>query len=298
MNIFGCQDSQITPEINNKMIIPRQVFDNDYLTFIPENLYGDQSIAKDLKKTARTIATFEIPQIEFTTRITVETNGYLENQVTYIDSLPSILTIESNTSPFVTRITRITYFNGDVYLTSKGNIKATIVKKYVSMPNVASIAKEVFNSRRRTSIIVGLPNNSGMWVDIRTANNFIGSIYTHRSNMYHGQVYYTGFDYDPHRSILRGKKSIVLPEWYSNKLFAEILMYKFNTKASQLGITPTGFGNDSIMRRADSMMTLWKNYSRIEYESLYINIFNSNRKYNFGIDTISIKPLRIIRKES
>jgi hypothetical protein len=266
-----------------------------YRTFIPEELYGDNTVSKNLKSVAKVIATFEIPRKEGASKVMLEFNA--NGIIVQLDYIPSTYTITTEQAPFATRLTRATYMLDDnTIIARKTNIVPVLLKKYAPMPNVANIVKEVFKTNRRTILRVGVPSTGGMWVEIRTANSFITSIYNKRYNSYHGTPYYTGFDYDHARSLLKGKRTSLSPDYYSNKLFAEILMFKLNIKASEYGITPSLYNSTEhiqLAAHADSMMTYWRNYTYEEFQQLYHTIYVKNNEYQGPMDTLSIQPLRI-----
>lgn len=300
--IIGCSQAPVGPVYTPNMIIPRQIFNNSdslfFRTFVPEELYDENIVPKNLRNTARIIATYEIPQVN-ATQVVITFNGIADNtysNILYIDSLPSILTITSTRSPFVTRISRITYYNENSIVATRLNIKAAFLKKYHPMPNVANIVREVFTLQAHTKIRVGLPFVGGMWVEITNATAFLNSMYSRRYSMPHRYVIYTGFNYNHRNEPLRGKRSVVSPEFYENKLFAEILMFKFNIRCSELSITPQTINtpeNYQLSQRADSMMTLWPNYTTEQFNLLYHQVYVKNNEYQAPMDTLSITPLKI-----
>lgn len=294
--LMGCieQNPVLSPQLPN-MMIPRQVFKNAYRTCIPEELYGANSVPKNLKSIAKVTATFAIPPHETASKILLEFNS--NGTRVQLDYIPETYTITTEQSSFITRLTRITYMLDDNTVVSrKTNVLPIYLKKYSPMPNTANIVKEVFKSNRRTIIRIGIPSTSGMWVELRTANALITSIYSKRYDSFHGTPYYTGFDYDPTRTLLKGKRTSLSPEYYSNKLFAEIVMFKLNMKASEYGITPSDYNSiehQVLALQADSMMTNWKKYTYTEFQQLYHTIYVKNNEYQGPMDTISIQPLRI-----
>ena len=125
----------------------------------------------------------------------------------------------------------------------------------------------------------------------------------------------TGLPGAPKRKMLKGELKGLDPKKTPNQLFAELVVLKLNIASSQLGVTPSGFGelvyeNNSSMfdemtvhdiaRSADSAMTYWKSldplyddgsHSGINplYEDLYETIHDINNALAGPLDTTSFQ---------
>ncbi|MDI6767396.1 MAG: T9SS type A sorting domain-containing protein [Bacteroidota bacterium] len=118
------------------------------------------------------------------------------------------------------------------------------------------------------------------------------------------------FDYistdKPFNRVLRNPTNIR----YNNKLAGELLTLKLNIAASDLGITPHGYGelvfkdtgtatnilNNKKLRNlvstVDSALTLYS-YTKYNYKQLGVSLQNINNAFDGGFDTISTSSLRI-----
>src|SRR5262249_40902928 len=98
---------------------------------------------------------------------------------------------------------------------------------------------------------------------------------------------------------------------YNNALAAEMLALKLNIAASDLGITPTEFGeivfvdpsdpgnplNHKTLREIsttmDTLMTYWRAHPRVNYEKLYASLSLVNNGFAGTLDTVSTSPIRL-----
>jgi hypothetical protein len=121
-----------------------------------------------------------------------------------------------------------------------------------------------------------------------------------------------GFDWYFDKMAFIGEKRNLLPTRYSNQLAGELLALKINIGASDVGITPTGFGDlvfsdtlgvvnplngrklRQITTLVDSMLTLWRNYSSYNYAQVCNGLQRINSAFNGKFDTLSTSPLQIV----
>ena len=98
---------------------------------------------------------------------------------------------------------------------------------------------------------------------------------------------------------------------YNNALAAEMLALKLNIAASDLGITPTEFGdvvfvdtsdpgnplNHKTLRQVsatmDTLMTEWRQHPRTNYDELNASLSLINNGFAGVIDTVSTSPIRL-----
>jgi hypothetical protein len=101
------------------------------------------------------------------------------------------------------------------------------------------------------------------------------------------------------------------PLKHNNHLLGEQHALKINIAASDLGITPPGFGDlvyadstdttsavyrrsfRSISKHVDSVLTFWKTVPALEYTVLDSCLTRANRAFSGKLDTFSTRPLRI-----
>jgi hypothetical protein len=98
---------------------------------------------------------------------------------------------------------------------------------------------------------------------------------------------------------------------YNNAVVGEAIALKLNIAASDVGITPEWLGDlryldetnpadpfngrslRDVARLTDSMLTYWKAYPDLDYNSIYGSLRRINHAFDGPMDTISLRPLRI-----
>lgn len=185
------------------------------------------------------------------------------------------------------------------YTTVKNPIRNQSV---LPMPNTANVRQEIF-SFSVVDVTVGIPvpaqRKQYGWVNIRKSNDLLNSLMD-RSGEHFGQP--RGFARMTNGSLFRGLHKTLTPAKHNNQLFANLLALKFNITASDLAITPYGFGeliytdanspyNGKMIReiagRADSLMTFWQGVTKTEYVGIDSTISRINAAFSGPMDTIS-----------
>ncbi len=180
---------------------------------------------------------------------------------------------------------------------SEGPMWASFFASTLPMPNNANVRDEVMSNGQIISygLQVGVPSieNSRKyaWVDVRKSTDFQGSLID-KIGMATGSP--RGFTNGPRAGAIVGKQKKLPPSKFNNRLFAELLALKFNIWASNVNMTPNGFGElifqennnplsgmmiKDIGKRADTLMTFWKDFAD---SSLYINMDTTVRKLNLA----------------
>ncbi|HLF15669.1 MAG TPA: T9SS type A sorting domain-containing protein [Bacteroidota bacterium] len=98
---------------------------------------------------------------------------------------------------------------------------------------------------------------------------------------------------------------------YNNSVVGELIALKLNIAASDVGITPSRFGDLKFMeeshpgdpfnglslrevaRRTDSMLTYWRAYPGLDYNDVHNSLRRINHAFDGPVDTVSLRPLRI-----
>lgn len=184
----------------------------------------------------------------------------------------------------------------------------------IPMPNSLNAVYESFRQGGFSStagLIVGearidSPRNYG-WLQASNYSNVVNTLY-HRTGTHNGQP--RGFDiYTSNNRPLVGKQKTLPAYKHNNKLLADMIALKINLTASQLGITPVGFGEliyndggpnpwngmtiEEISLVADSVMMGY--YEDGQHKFASSSIFNQrdqtisdiNMAFEGPIDTIS-----------
>jgi len=182
---------------------------------------------------------------------------------------------------------------------SEGPLWASFFASTLPMPNNANVRDEVMSNGQIISygLQVGVPSveNSRKyaWVDIRKSTDFQASLID-KIGMATGSP--RGYTNGPRAGAIVGKQKKLPPSKFNNRLFAELLALKFNIWASNVNMTPYGFGElvfqennnplsgmmiKDIGKRADTLMTFWKDFAD---SSLYINMDTTVRKLNLAFN--------------
>ncbi|MBI3195365.1 MAG: T9SS type A sorting domain-containing protein [Ignavibacteriae bacterium] len=200
-------------------------------------------------------------------------------------------------------VTKWEWMHGDTIVVRYSTVKNPVRNQSVlPMPNTANVRQEIF-SFSIIDVTVGIPvpqqKKQYGWVNIRKSNDLLNSLMD-RNGEHFGQP--RGFAKLTNGSAFRGVHKSLTPSKHNNKLFANLLALKFNITASDLGITPYGFGeliysdanspyNGKMIReiagRADSMMTFWQGITRVEYVGIDSTISRINSAFSGPMDTIS-----------
>jgi len=278
------EDSIITRD----MIIPRQVFTDTSFTFIPNDMYGDTK-PKNLKQVAKISYEFIVPDYQDAQKVIIKTNGYPQ----FLTESPGALVIgESYNYPYITKIREFKYYAHNSLIHAQ-RVNITIISKvWNNMPNMANVVQTVFHPYNRTTLIIGIPGQDGMYVSINRSHDFIQSLYSSNGNFHHSWAI-SGFDYDYRGNLLKGRKRNLSPNYINNIIFAELLTAKFNIRCRELGIMDGAITTPSEFNTADSMLTFWKNYNDTNYVQMLNFLQMWNRHGNREIDTVSLTPLKL-----
>jgi len=180
-----------------------------------------------------------------------------------------------------------------------------IRKKKVAMPNEGNVRDSVFGRGVFSQgMIIGVerPDSAKRygWIYYRR------SYYIRRTLPQIGEV--RGFDRRFDKPFL-GKLRNPTRYRYNNAMVGEQIALKMNIAASDVGITPGSFGDliyrdennpgdplngislRAVSRRVDSMLTYWKAFPGLNYNTLYGTMRRINRAFTAQIDTISLRPL-------
>jgi len=170
------------------------------------------------------------------------------------------------------------------------------------MPNGANLREEVYlQAFGSTGMVIGIPQTSGNtfgWARL------IGSYTIQQSLNYRG-ITHTGapmgfvkYQGRPFRGIRRSMP----PQYHNNRLFADLVVLKFNIAASALGRTPPGLGEliyeegsnplsglmvKQLAARTDSNLTYWVNVPPSAYLNLDTVIQKINAAFVGPVDTVS-----------
>ncbi len=195
------------------------------------------------------------------------------------------------------------WMNGENIIVRYTSAKSPVRNQSVlPMPNTANVRQEIF-SFNIVDVTVGVPvpnqKRQYGWVNIRKANDLLNSL-TDRTGEHFGQP--RGFARLTNGSPMRGLHKTLTPTKQNNRLFANLLALKFNITASDLGITPYGFGelvytdasspfNGKMIReiagQADSLMTFWQGVTSNVYVGMDSTISRINSAFSGPMDTIS-----------
>ncbi len=184
----------------------------------------------------------------------------------------------------------------------QGKKNAINSRTFLPMPNAANVREELF-SQRGATLTVGIPTPARKkevgWVSIRTSKDLLKSI-ADADDVHFGQP--RGLAMLSNGSAFRGEHKSLTPSMMNNELFADLLTLKFNIVASDMGITPMGFGEltykseissyDGMTIRqialcADSMMTFWQGVRKVQYEGIDSVLDRINEAFTGAIDTVS-----------
>jgi len=186
------------------------------------------------------------------------------------------------------------------------NIEPCSYRLEYPMPNIANVRDELFACGAFAStqgLVVGVPRSDSArrygWARIPMSIEMFHSVQD-PSGYHDGPP--RGFDkFDRSRKAFVGEQKRVRPLRYNNRLFADLLVLKFNIALSAMQMTPIGFGelryrepgspfNNYLVReiaaKADSAMTFWTK-NAAWYAVLDTTIARINASFSGRLDTTS-----------
>ena len=220
------------------------------------------------------------------------------------------LDIRVSTTKKSVKISKWCWLYNDVQVGKlQGKRNTTESKTVLPMPNTANVREELFTQRGAT-ITVGIPSpgqkNEVGWVSIRASKDLLKSL-SDAGNVHFGQS--RGFAMLSNGAKFRGEHKSLTPSMMNNELFADLVSLKFNIVASDMGITPMGFGEliykdeynfydgmtvREIALQADSLMTFWQGVTKAEYQRLDSVVGTINYSFTGEIDTVSfVRKLKL-----
>jgi hypothetical protein len=122
---------------------------------------------------------------------------------------------------------------------------------FLSMPNRVNVLYEAFKQggyNFTSGLLVGLNRKNGTdssryygWLQSKSYKNVLQSLVAKKGSVMHlGTA--RGFDQFVNGRSITGAQKSISPEKHNNSLLADMIALKVNITASQLGITPRGFG--------------------------------------------------------
>ncbi|MBI5476013.1 MAG: hypothetical protein HY964_04675 [Ignavibacteriales bacterium] len=122
---------------------------------------------------------------------------------------------------------------------------------YLPMPNRVNALYEAFRQggyNLTSGLVVGLNKKNGVdssryyaWLQSKSYKNVLQSLAARKGSLLHSALP-RGLDQYANGNTMKGAHKTISPEKHNNALLADMIALKVNITASQLGITPRGFG--------------------------------------------------------